>query len=210
MKRLWSFLILAVIQASSVAFAGVYEDMSNAVDLHDTGTVGDLLQRGVDVDTTDPEGTSLLMRAARNGDSSTLELLLRKRAKVLIRNKYGDSALLLAALRGHLRCVTLLVSAGAETDPEGWTPLIYAALEGHTEIVRFLLTLDIDIDAQAENGMTALMAASRNGHLEVVRILLEHDAAVGLVDQHNLTAIDLATRAGNREIADVLGRAGTH
>lgn len=208
MKLLRYCLTLAALLSPFPGHAGIYEETLSAVNLKDAGKVGELLRRGMDVNTTDPSGNSLLMLAAQNGDTSTVEVLLINKANLLKKNKYGDTALLLAALRGHLNTVITLVNAGAEIDPEGWTPLIYAAFEGHAEIVRFLLTLDIDIDAQAENGLTALMAASRHGHLDIVQILLEHDAAVNLVNQNNLTAKDLATKAGNTEIADVLSRAG--
>ncbi|MCX7172498.1 MAG: ankyrin repeat domain-containing protein [Proteobacteria bacterium] len=201
-------MILAAFLIPGLAFAGVYDDILNAVSRQDVGKVSDLLKRSVDVNTTDQEGNSLLMQAARNGDFPILEILLRNKANVLSINKYGDSALMLAALQGQLRSVEALVAAGAELDPEGWTPLIYAAFEGHTEIVRFLLTQDIDIDAQAENGMTALMAGSRHGHLEIVKILLEHDADVNLVDQRSLTAKDMASKAGNVEVVDELVKAG--
>lgn len=204
MMRFWRFLTIATFLITGSAFAGVYDEMLNAINNQDIGSVKDLLQRGVDVNMTDPEGNSLLMQAARNGDIPILELLLTNKAKVLSKNKYGDSALMLAALQGHLKGVVALASAGAEIDPEGWTPLIYAAIGGHAEIVRFLLTLDIDIDAQAENGLTALMAASRYGHLEIVQILLEHDADTSLVNQNDLTAKDIASKAGNMEIANRL------
>lgn len=209
MKRIRSFLILIAILASSSALAGVYDDMLNAVNMKDLGKVSDLLQRGMDVNTTDSKGNSLLMLAAQNGDFPILELLLRNKANVLIKNKYGDSALMLAALRGHLDTVAALVAAGAEIDPVGWTPLIYAAFEGHAEIVRFLLTLDldIDIDAQAANGMTALMAASRNGNLEIVQILLDHGADVNSVTHGNMTALGFAQAGKHADIVGLLRNA---
>lgn len=207
MKRLVALALLAAFLLPVSASAGVYEDMLNAVKMKDIRKVGDLLQRGMDVNTSDSWGNSLLMLAAQNGDLPVLELLLRNKAKVLTKNKYGDSALMLAALRGHSKAAAALVAAGAEIAPDGWTPLIYASFGGHAEMVRFLVSLDVDIDAQAENGMTALMAASRNGHLEIVKILLEHDADLTLVAQDGLTALDIAASAGNKEIGIELSRA---
>lgn len=207
MKRIlllgWLVALLLPISAA----AGVYEDMLKAVNTEDLGKLVGLLQRGMDVNTSDSSGNSLLMLAAQNDDLSILEVLLRRKANVLTINKHGDSALMLAALRGHLRSATALVAAGAEIDPEGWTPLIYAAFGGHAEMVRFLLKLDLDIDAQAENGMTALMAASRNGHLEVVKLLLEQDSDVSLVNQSRLTALDMAASAGHKKVVQELSRA---
>lgn len=200
----WAFL------ASFSVFAGAYDDMLNAVSAKDIDKVSHLLQRGMDANTTDPSGNTLLMLAVLNGDHSILELLLRNRANVMKVNRYGDSALMLAALRGDLQSVSALVAAGAEIDPQGWTPMIYAAFEGHAEIVHYLLTKDVDIDAQSENGFSALMAACRNGHSEIAKILLEQDADVSLTNQDNLTAMDMALAAGHSEIARLLKAATKH
>lgn len=208
MNRVRSLLILAAFLGSTSTLAGVYDDMLNALTTKDVGQVRSLLLRGMDVNTTDQNGNSLLMLAAQNGDFPMLEMLLRNKPNILRKNKYGDSALMLAAIRGDLKSVVALVAAGAEIDPEGWTPLIYAAFEGQTEVVRFLLTLDIDIDAQAANGMTALMAAARNGNLEIVRILLEQEADVHLVNQDGKTALELARIGKHAEIVGLLENAG--
>lgn len=205
-KRLQLLLLIAVLITPVVAIAGAYEDMISAVSTRDAVKTNQLLQRGMDVNTSDRMGNTLLMLAARNGDIQTLELLLRNNANVLKNNAYMDTALMLASLQGCLQCVTALVEAGAEIDPDGWTPLIYAAFQGHAGVVRFLLTLDIDVDAQSDTGFTALMAASRHNHLEVVKILLEHDADSSLTNQDNLTALDMAIKAGHSEMVTILKR----
>lgn len=210
MRFLNIILIVCAFLVPAAALAGAYDDMLDAVIKKDASAVSNLLQRGMDVNTTDPLGNSLLMLASQNGDAPMLELLLKNKPNIKIINKYGDSALMLAALKGCLQCAIALVEAGAEIDPEGWTPLIYAAFGGHVDIVRFLLTQDIDIDAQSENGMTALMAASRNGHLEIVRILLAQDADVNLVNQNRLTALGIATSAGNTDVINEILNAGGH
>ncbi|MDD5175687.1 MAG: ankyrin repeat domain-containing protein [Sterolibacterium sp.] len=215
MKRLFGricrlAILLATFLASFAVLAGAYDDMLEAVITKDRGKIYHLLQRGMDVNTTDRSGNTLLMMAARNDDHSMVEFLLRNNANSLIKNKYGDSALMLASLRGNLKSVIALVAAGAEIDPEGWTPLIYAAFEGHAEIVRYLLTKDVDIDAQSENGTTALMAASRNGHLEIVKILLAQDADVHLVNQDNLTAGDMALAGRHFAVTNLLKSSGNH
>lgn len=186
------------------AYSGIYDDMLRAINLHDTVQVSILLRRGLDIDTTDPDGNTLLMLAARTGDNQTLEILLKNRANVLKVNKYGDSALMLTALHGDMQSVKALVAAGADPDPKGWTPLIYAAFEGRKEIVAYLLTLGIDINAQSANGISALMAASRNGHLEVVKLLLEQGADLSLVDQDGKTALEMALAGQHLEVANLL------
>ena len=63
-----------------------------------------------------------------------VEMLLQRGAMVDLQNSKGDSALALAAPRGHERVVEMLLQRGASLDPQdsnGFTPLIYAAYYGH-------------------------------------------------------------------------------
>ena len=193
-RRLF-FVFLAMLLPHGV-YAGVYEEILTAVNGSDTAQVNELLQRGVDVDTADSAGNTLLLIAARNGNHQMLETLLKNKANVLKINKYGDSAPMLAAIDGHLEAVKMLAAAGADLDPVGWTPLIYAAFNGH-----------VDIDAQSANGTTALMAASRNGHLAAVTLLLERKADPDLANQKGGTALDMSRTAGNSEITNLLVKA---
>jgi len=76
-------LFLGSILVPFVAIAGAYEDMLKAVNQRDSVKVSHLLQRGMDVNTTDPMGNTLLMLAARNGDFHILEVLLTNSANIL-------------------------------------------------------------------------------------------------------------------------------
>ncbi|HET7157864.1 MAG TPA: hypothetical protein VFI62_02640, partial [Burkholderiales bacterium] len=49
------------------AGAATYDNMLQAIELDDHRTVSELLKRGVDVDTVNPKGESILMLAARAG-----------------------------------------------------------------------------------------------------------------------------------------------
>lgn len=192
---------------SSVARAGAYDDLLTAMNQNDVPQVMSLLQRGMDVNTSDKSGNTLLIMAARNGEEQILDYLLTNRANVLKINKYGDSALMLAALNGHLPAVTRLVAAKSDLNPKGWTPLIYATFNNRVEVMRFLLASGADVDAQALNGMTALMVAARNGHLEAVKLLLAHGAKQELKNHEGLTAQALAISAQNSDIARLLPQA---
>ncbi|KAL8721442.1 MAG: hypothetical protein Q9225_001887 [Loekoesia sp. 1 TL-2023] len=60
----------------------------------------------------------------------------------------------------------------ARSDIE-WTPLHYAAANGHDNIVRLLLRLGADSDAETKEGQSALVLALQNGHTGVVNLLKE-------------------------------------
>ena len=119
--------------------AATYDDLINSAKLGDTRDVADIVNKGASVDTTDIDGNTLLMLAARDGHDELVGFLILQRAKLNARNTAGDTALRLAAFRGHLKVVELLVAAGANVNTSGWTPLAYAAFNGHLEIASLLV-----------------------------------------------------------------------
>ena len=190
---------------ASLSNAGVYDDMIVAIKNEDTVKVMALLERGMDVNTADPNGTTLAMHAARSGNVKLLDYLLSHRANKLIKNNYGDTAIALAALEGHLECIQLLVKAGTDTNPtDSWTPLNYAAFNGHLDIAVFLLEHGAQVDARAPNGMTSLMLAARNGHLPLVKLLLLNHADISIKTIEGKTAADIANAANHSEIGSLL------
>ncbi len=53
----------------------------------------------------------------------------------------------------------------------GMTALLLAAFYGHTDAVRVLLDGGADVNAKSKKGMTALSSAQSNGHTAVVQLL---------------------------------------
>ena len=190
------------------ATAGIYDDILVAANKDDTVQVIDLLKRGMDVNTSDQSGNTLLMIAARNSNASLLEFLLGNRANILKRNMYGDSAIMVAAFRGHTAVVRRLLDAGADIHSDGWNALHYSAYAGYTEIVRLLVDRHADLDAEAPNGQTALMLAASTGQLEAIKILVDADADMDLEDRAGKTAIELAIKAGHANVVDYLRESG--
>ena len=66
----------------------------------DLVTVQSLIERGNSPDTSDAEGSTLLMLAARGGHAPVVEYLISRKASVNGRNKFGDTALMAAAMGG--------------------------------------------------------------------------------------------------------------
>jgi len=209
MKNILFILLLTYV---GLANADTYDDLMKAIKTGDLNGVVELLRKGVDVDTTDPEGNTLLMIAARDGNEPLAELLLSQRPKVNARNSVGDTPLRLAAFGGHLNIVKKLVAGGARVNTPGWNAFLYAAFNGHLEVVRYLLQAGAEINAVSENGSTALMVAARNGHTELVRFLLANRANAALKNENGETALDLAEKskaATQAEIIGLLRQAGT-
>jgi ankyrin repeat protein len=197
-------LLSALMAMTSAAIGGVHDDILAAVREDRTEEVAGYLVQGMDPNTSDAAGTTLLMTAAANGNAPLVEILLRIRANILKCNKYGESALALAAWNGHIGIVRSLVEAGAPINPPGWGPLHYAVFNGHADVVQYLIDRGADMNARAPNRHTPLMLAARNGYREIVRILLAAGANPDMGDLEGNTAIGIAQKTGNHEIASLL------
>lgn len=186
------------------AHADSYENSLSSARLGDTRQLVDLLNRGVDPNTIDAQGNSLLILAAREGHVRTVSALLQYRTNLSHRNLVGDSALMLAILGGHSAIVDMLLDGGAAIDHDGWTPLIYAAFEGRMDTLERLLALGANVNALAPNGSTALMFAARNGHIDIVRRLLMTQIDLDQQNDRGFTAETWALSNGNTDIADLI------
>ncbi len=156
------FMSLAGSQSSLAA--PTLDDMFKAVKTNDVRELRTFLEQGMDPDSTNQQGYSVLMEAAREGHVEVIALLLDRKAKVNQRNAVGETALMLAAFKGNVEAVRLLHGRGAEINSAGWTALHYAAFQGQTGAAKYLLDNKAQVDARAPNGITPLMAGVRNGH----------------------------------------------
>lgn len=199
-----ALLFIGWLAGAATASAGVYDELMKSAEMGDTDTVMELIDKGMDVNSTDRDGNTLLIISARAGNTRLLEFLLSHRANTLKKNTYGDSALMFAAYRGDLPMVKQLLVAGADINQPGWNALHYAAYQGRNEVVKLLLTQGADPNRRAQNGQTALMLAAAYGHAEVVKALLEAKADRSYKDPQGNSASDLAQKGGNTQIAELL------
>ncbi len=205
-KKLLSTLL--ALAFSSIVGAATYDDLISGAKMGDTGAIADLVGKGASVHTTDIDGNTLLMLAARDGHADLVRYLIGQRAKLNARNSAGDTALRLASFRGHLPVVELLITGGASVNMTGWTPLAYASFSGHLDIAKRLIEAGADVNSSSENGTTPLIAAARSGYAEVVKLLLSRRANPNLKLDTGETALDVALKTNNTDIADMLRKAG--
>ena len=125
------------------------------------------------------EDPSRLVVAAFQGRVSDVEEILQKPE-----NPNGEGRLTplgLAAARGHLKTMRLLLEARASIDKRddvvgGLTALHHACYRGHVDAVRLLLAEGANKEAEGDTGYTPLCMACRRRRLRVVRLLLEAGA----------------------------------
>lgn len=118
-------------------------------------------------------------QAARRGDAAALREQIAGGADVDALDKFGQSALMLAALGGHLEAVGALVAAGASLDVTakfGLSATMLAVINGHPSVARALATAGADLEIQGSGapgfaGKTAADLALARGLEELAREL---------------------------------------
>jgi ankyrin repeat protein len=209
MKALRILMLSACLAATSGALGAAYDDLIQAANMGDATTVAGFIDRGLDVNSVDPRGETLLIIASRAGHVELVKALLARRAKLEAVNAVGETALAVAAYNGHADVVDLLLAKGADpVNHQGWSALHYAAMQGHSAPLRSLIARGAPVDALAPNGATALMLGAGSSNIEVVRELLRSRADGRIRGRNGETAIDWALRAGNTDAAELI-RAST-
>ena len=200
-------LYLLVFIGFSSANAGSYEDFFIAARNDNASTITDLLQRGFDPNTRDAKGNTGLVIAMQEQSPKAARTLLAVRAvEVDAVNAAGESALMLAALKGDLGGMRLLLERGARVNQPGWSALHYAATGPETQAVRLLLDRGAEVNAASPNGSTALMMAAQYGTEASVKLLLDRGADVKLRNQRELSAVDFAHLSGREPLTRMLGK----
>jgi uncharacterized protein len=209
MKHCMKFIVyLVVLLGLSVARAGSYEDFFVAVKRDDAPTITGLLLRGFDANTIDPAGRHGLFMALQEGSLKAAEaLIFWPKTNVEWRSPKDESALMLAAFRGHTELVRKLIKRDADVNKPGWTPLHYAATGGHLDVIKLLLEEHAYIDAESPNKTTPLMMAAEYGSTAAVKLLLDEGADPRLRNELGLSAVDFAMRANRKDAADLIGGA---
>ncbi len=199
MKNFKFTLYLVIALWVSVSHAGSYEDFFKAVKTDDAATVKQLLARGFDPNSPSEDGQQPLFLALREGSGQVVGVLLQARGvRFDAANASGETALMLAALRGQVNWCAKLIALGAAVNRSGWAPLHYAATGPQAKAVTLLLEHGAQIDARSPNGSTALMMAARYGSADAVTLLLARGANPRLRNEHDLDAAAFA-RLGGRE-----------
>ena len=200
-----ALLILAIF-LPTLAAAGSYEEFFNAVRHDQWYQIQQLLKRGFDPNTTDPErGETGLMLALREEHLHAAEVLLKAPSlDVEVKARNGDTALMIAAFSKNQVAVEALLARDAEVNRPGWTALHYAAAAGADTIVQVLLDHYAYIDADSPNKTTPLMMAARGGQTSTVLLLLDAGADPALQNQLGLSALDLAKQFDHADTAERL------
>lgn len=150
------------------------------------------------------ESKKKLVDLAMSGDLDGIEELYRNYPefeKPLLNFNYeGDNPLCIASFYENIDLIKKLIE-------HGWNPnyfdsnlnnaLIIAAAEGHKNIVRYLLTQEVQINFQNKIGYTALHFAVNDCNHRIVKLLLEAGADVEISDNDRNTPLSIAAFKGD-------------
>lgn len=144
--------------------------MPTPAKLHPAASAGDvkalraLLSAGADVNATDREGYTPLMRATAAAKPAAMRALLEAGADPNRAARDGERALGLAMLYGTPAAVELLLQQGADVryaDANGDTPLMTAYGYGSPRVVELLLAAGADVHARRHDGLTVMDLVQR-------------------------------------------------
>ncbi|GAB1290579.1 Ankyrin repeat, SAM and basic leucine zipper domain-containing protein 1 [Apodemus speciosus] len=150
------------------------ETFKKALTTGDISLVKELLDSGINVDSSFRYGWTPLMYAASVANVELVRFLLDRGANASFDKERLMTPIMYAARDGHTQVVALLVAHGAEVnaqDENGYTALTWAARQGHKNVILKLLELGANKMLQTKDGRTPSEIAKRNKHLEIFNFL---------------------------------------
>lgn len=143
-----------------------------------------LIEHGANINIRDERLDNPLLYASAEGQLDFVKASLAAGADTAITNRFGGTALIPAADRGHVAIVEELLA--------------------HS---------DVNVDHVNRLGWTALLEAVILGdggekHQKIVNLLIEHGADVNLADHDGVTPLQHAKSRGYQEMVDALTQAG--
>ncbi len=166
-----------------------------------------LVKRGAALEARDGyERTALILCARERGQAATGRFLLEAGADVNAADKFGSTALELAAWRGKAEFVDLLLEKGAKVPAAGemWGGMVsMAASQGLTRLFRRLTEGTQDLKSADADG-SLFYAAAAGGSAEIVRAFLDKGYEAARADRFGWAPLHYAARDGRVDAARIL------
>ena len=170
-----------------------------------------MVEAGFDINTIDYYGDTplhhFMSQLDKRMDTTMIEYLCSKKdhLKLNTPNKLGKTPMHIAAAKGYIRVIQLLLEAGADInfpDLKGKTPLMEAVEHGNDDTVQFLLDKGADANAQDSAGKTALM--------HIPKIDLKEDKNAEELFPSLLNILQRLSTCANVKLADHQGKTILH
>jgi ankyrin repeat protein len=182
--------VARILLRNGAAIDGVYDDgktaLIMAVQAGHTDIARLLIAHHAAVDAADKDGVTALMAAAFLGQADTVDALLKAGADARLKAKDGDTAMSKAIAAKHMAIVKKIAGRIGRDGRE--EALFAAARDGSQEVVKLLLTKDMDVNMKNAHGSTLLKWAAA-GDAALVKYLIEKGADVNLADNEGVTPL---------------------
>ncbi|XP_031340471.1 uncharacterized protein LOC116168669 [Photinus pyralis] len=134
-----------------------------------------LLEYGLDVNTSDTDGKTPLHWASQKGHLKVVRCLALKGADLNAVDNFGRTPLYVAVDSNKEKLVKFLLDNGVSTsqkDTYGRTALYQAIAKNYEPIVALLLDRKSDVDAKDNENLSIMHWAAWSGHENIVKLLL--------------------------------------
>lgn len=149
-----------------------------------------------------------LMQAVK---ANNFELVKSLKQDVNKTDKWGRTALIVAAKYGFVEMIECLQELGADIHAKsnmGRTPMHFAAMKNHVKAIKCLKDLGAYLDAKDNRDMTPIHLAVEDGFIETIKCLRGLGADIHAKDKKGNTPIHFAAWSGCLEIVRCLKELG--
>ncbi|XP_036078251.1 fibronectin type 3 and ankyrin repeat domains protein 1 isoform X2 [Rousettus aegyptiacus] len=162
----------------------------------------------------EPISSEHFHRAVNVNDEDLLVRILQGgNVKVDVPNKFGFTALMVAAQKGYSRLVKILISNGTDVNLKngsGKDSLMLACYAGHLDVVKCLRRHGASWETRDLGGCTALHWAADGGHCDVIEWMIQDGCEVDVTDTGSswTPLMRVSAVSGNQKAASLLIEAG--
>lgn len=138
---------------------------------NNTTLVKFLLDNGIDVNSKDNKGNTLLHIACENGQSSMIDELNNYLPNVDLQNNDGNTPLHLAVLNNNLNCVQKMITLNANKEIKNnrkKTPLTFSIEKDFKPIYDYLVSNGSQVTSDDSWGSSILHHAAKNGNKDLL------------------------------------------
>ncbi|XP_019852448.1 PREDICTED: ankyrin-3-like [Amphimedon queenslandica] len=147
----------------------------------------------------------ILLQSAEDGDQKRVLNALKANADIKCINESNETPLHLAAKKGHLEIVEILLAKGANatyssTDKNKWSPLDVAVKEGHEKIAKLLVEKGCPVTN------TAMKFATQAGLISTIKFVIENndiDLAECVDENDGRTLLHHAAEYGYTDVVEL-------
>ena len=187
-----------------------FQALAWAVTSGDLEEVRRMLRKGVDINTSNYDGKTVLHMAAVEGNYRVVELLLTEGAEKNKRDRWGNTALQDAIIHDQGPVTQLLLQWKSELNNDHVAGrLCDSASAGDIDTLKLLLEHGVDPNIGDYDARTALHLAAAEGQDKSVQYLIAKRADVNVTDRWGATPLQDAVQGGHVQVAEqILSRGG--